>query len=214
MQKTNQGSILIWSLFLSFFVAFAFVSFSLSVHRTIQNAYGINNVLNQVLSLNTFISDPNFTSTGVNSYEQLVKNNTNSFWLQSGKALEVRFSTTSTPSLTISLQKWGPLVYKFVSFKKSTMLSTLSANALVTSSASFNGVIVPGDDNGILYIKNIWGQAEFNYTSTLMWTNPSTGYSDLVKISEQYFEKSKTQKLNFIPWDYPGFNYSKYEMSF
>jgi hypothetical protein len=214
MQKTKEASILIWSLFLSLFIAFAFVSFSVSVHSAIQNVYTISQDITKNFLIHQNIYQAGFVQTSLSSTEQMVSDSSHILFLQDRQATEVRFIGSITPKITFSMYQWGPIFYTFVSFKNSSLIGSITASWIVTENASFDGIIRSWDDRGILYVKNLWGATKFTYTSTITSIDPVSSYKTLVNIWWKYLQKQTFEKRNFIPWDYSWFPYTQFEMFF
>ena len=213
MQKTRDGSILVWSLFLSFFIIFSFVSFSIWVNTAVKRNAVLGNDIRNDIAFNASIQGLSWT-LDMQGWGQLVKDYSNNIALSQGKSYEVRCDLSTSPNITLSIKKGGPLVYKFLSFNTSTIVPTLTVSWVATTSVSFVGTLQGGDNAWILYIKNLWGYTDFSYTSSVECNNSVTTYKIMSEIWRKYFIRNDFEKKNFDFGDYFGFPYSTFELSF
>lgn len=213
MQKTTDASILIWSLFLSLFVAFAFLSISTAVFKNIQWVSYISQMVDtnfQMPNLSLTWNAPIFVSSDI----KIQKDMWNKLELMAWEGTEIRFSKNSQVNMTFTTNNGWPVFYEFISINNITKDGVVSASGTIVGSTSVNGNLDMNRSNGILYLRNLWGYVSLDYDSSDDFIIPVDNYMINKKVGGKYLQKSYIHQKNFDLWDYPWFDYYKYELNF
>lgn len=164
MQKSNiNGSILIWSIFLSLVMSIGFISISTKIHKNIQNNIEFQNNITKNISS---------TWTVLFNNESIVEENKNSiiFGMKKSENKIISFSWSSQDFITLWILNWWPVELKYnnnsilideqysFSWNVSNIdinIENLSWYSLleITSSAE-----IIKDNNGIIIWKKIWNK--------------------------------------------------------
>lgn len=164
MQKSNiNGSILIWSIFLSLIMSIGFISISTKIHKNIQNNIEFQNNIKKNISS---------TWTVLFNNESIVEENKNSiiFGMKKSENKIISFSWSSQDFITLWILNWWPVELKYnnnstlideqysFSWNVSNIdinIENLSWYSLleITSSAE-----IIKDNNGIIIWKKIWNK--------------------------------------------------------
>lgn len=164
MQKSNiNGSILIWSIFLSLIMSIGFISISTKIHKNIQNNIEFQNNITKNISS---------TWTVLFNNESIVEENKNSiiFGMKKSENKIISFSWSSQEFITLWILNWWPVELKYnnnstlideqysFSWNVSNVdinIENLSWYSLleITSSAE-----IIKDNNGIIIWKKIWNK--------------------------------------------------------
>jgi hypothetical protein len=213
MQKNKGAYILIWSLFLSLFISFAFVSISISVNKSIKWAGSIETIIDSFFERNTIFFDTDFQEQ-TDWKETVSKDWSNTVTLKRGSSTEIRFEWTNLITFSVSVNSGGPLFYSFLAFSDWGSQAVITSSGTIEDLASFNGNLDSLRNRGILYFKNLWWYWEFTYNSSSVWINASDTFTVDKEIWGENYEKTWMQKTNFSLWDNSSINYETYEMDF
>lgn len=210
MQKSNDiGSILLWSICISLVLVFLFASFSTKLSEKIRFEKSLVWVV-ETIFLEDSLTEWTWVGEG-NSLERIVQN---SFTLQQGKSTEFRYISTYQVPLSITIQKGGPLFFKFVAFSWATFVGGVTASGFIDSSISFTWNLSTQYNQWILYIKNLWGYTSFYLSGGMNYEQETQEYKAIKIIGGD----EKTQKIiterQFSPWDWGEVDYTWLNMEF
>lgn len=210
MQKSQRKwSILLWSMSISLILVFLFVSFSTKLSEKIRLEKSLVWYIRDI-----FLRDGFTLWTGSSDSIRLDKVNQSIYGMQQSENHEFRFETIKTFLITVTLQKWGPLSFKFVAFSWQTLMGWVSASGYTDSSISFTGNLNSQYDKGILYIKNLWGYSSYILTSGEPYTSSNQNYKAIRVIGwDDKVEKNISHK-QFTPWDWGEVDYDALDMKF
>ncbi len=138
----------------------------------------------------------------------------NFFTLQQGKSTEFRYTTTTQFPLHITIQKGGPLFFKFVAFSWSTFVGGVTASGLITSSVGFTWNLNTQYDQWILYIKNLWGYTSFYLSGNIVHEQEIQEYRTIKVIGGDEKIQSIITEKQFSPWNWGEVDYAWLNMEF
>lgn len=216
MQKSNrQASILLWSLFLSAFIASLFIFISGSVQKNIKNSLFFSELIDNSFISSHIFFDKNINFLKISENEYIKKNKEWKFSLLAWKASEFRFEKDSHfLSWSLQIQNWWPVWYNFVDIDTSPFSATSVSSGVIFSESTFSGMIDSWIDTGILYVKNLGGYTSFSLTTDIPFLSEESEYQVMRKIVGIEVEKKFFKKRNFLPWDFPWFDYLGFGMEF
>lgn len=213
MQKRDSsGSILIWSLFFSTFIAFMFISISTSINKNIKDSSSLSESIDRELLSESLEKNPSGASLVLGENEEIKK--VESFYaLQKDETHEFRINSTSNVSINIDIQKWWPLSYIFLTSSWILNPSVTSSGVVYIWSTSFDSLLSGANSNGILYIKNLAGYTEYELTAWTTILPEKETYIKTKNYGGYEVEKWAYEITNFTKWDF-WINYNRFWMEF
>lgn len=213
MQKRDSsGSILIWSLFFSTFIAFMFISISTSINKNIKDSSSLSESIDRELLSESFEKKPLDGILALGENEEIKK--VESFYaLQKDETHEFRFDSSSDFNVSISIQKGGPLSYIFLASSWATN-QAVTASWVIESTTSFNSWFTWWQKNGFLYIKNLAGYTEYELTSDGTIIPEKETYIKTKTYGGYEVEKGVYEIINFTGGSFPWINYNSFWMEF
>lgn len=210
MQKSSQkGSILLWAIGISLILVFLFASFSTRLSEKIRFEKGLVGGIQSI-----FQEDSYTPSSGSSDMFRITKVSDPLQSLQEKENREYHIESTNPVAITITLEKWGPLYFKFISFSWATLFWGTSSSWFVDSAATFTGFLTQSYDKGILYIKNLWWYTAYSLTGSDMLIPPSESYKVTKKVAWEQQIQRNIKKVEFVQWTWSDIDYEKMWMSF
>lgn len=203
MQKRDSsGSILIWSLFFSAFIAFLFISISTSINKNIKDSSSLSESIDRELLSESLEKNPSEPLWSLDKNEKIKK--VKSFYaLQKDEIHEFRFVSKTNISNNINILKGWPLQYVFVSSSWTTIPSVTSSWIILNGSVNFTWIFTfPNRFNWSLFVKNIWWYAEYSLTSSGTFIPEKEIYIRTKNYGGYEVEKWVYEINNFIKWDF------------
>lgn len=212
MQKRDKsGSILIWSLFFSTFIAFMFISISTSINKNIKDSATLSDYIDDYLLNESIEKAPmNFSSELGENETVEKKESTYSFYKNDIK--EFRFNESSNININIEIKKWGPIHYIFLASSGSLNPWVTSTWVVSTSKSFFSWLWTKKD--GILYIKNLAWYTEISLTASWTIIPEKEIYSRIKNYWWYELEKGSYEVINFVQWSFPWINFNSFWMEF
>ncbi len=161
-----------------------------------------------------FIQDGYVPWTGNTDSTRFDKVTQSVYGMQEAESNEFRFEKTSSFLITISLQKWGPLAFKFAAFSWQTLMGGVSASWYIDSSTSFTGNLSTSYDKWVLYIKNLWGYSSYTLTTGESYTSSVEKFKSIKIIGWDEKIEKNTSHMQFTPWNWGDLDYGKLDMKF
>lgn len=179
MQKNDKNaSILIWAIFLSIIISLWFISISTQINKTLRNNQDIQNQILNTNELKNILQSDNPSSQELSDSSYLNIRNSNSYiWsLEENETKIFSFSWTSSENISINLENFGKIKYKYDIWTTNQEYNTLS-----WWTVTFSSNLTQTDNNSLLTIENLWWFAKFRLESNWNFISP-----------EQYYEVWKT----------------------
>lgn len=210
MQINNKikWSILIWAIFLSIILSISFISISWKINKSIKNKENIGESNN----LDIVFKNNNFSDRELWNNEEIIFDNNKSYLktLKINENTEVRIKNHNKDiSLSLKINYWWPIYYNFLSF--SWITSTWTINSwIIENNLTFTWNLSNSYNNGILYIKNLWWDTNFDLQSSEILTTQYKNYKIMKQIWNKKFIKNEWTIKIFDLWNFNWINYKKY----
>ena len=179
MQKNDKNaSILIWAIFLSIIISLWFISISTQINKTLRNNQDIQNQILNTNELKNILQSDNPSSQELSdsSYLNIINSNSYIWSLEENETKIFSFSWTSSENISINLENFGKIKYKYDIWTTNQEYNTLS-----WWTVTFSSNLTQTDNNSLLSIENLWWFAKFRLESNWNFISP-----------EQYYEVWKT----------------------
>lgn len=168
MQKRDKnGSILIWSIFLSLIITLSFVFVSTKVNQSIR----LNSFLEWFFNKDSTITNLVKTSWAWELWDnEFLVNDLDQYIIKNAENLVFSFSGVVGFSWTLKLKNWGPIYYEVISYSWANNLEYSLVNSWIISKVNswvtFNWYLGNDYNNANLTIKNLWGLSTFIISSS------------------------------------------------
>ncbi len=201
-KKPLSGSILIWSIFLSMFLALAFLTVSTRLHATLKNNAQLQENIHTKNEIADILKKWEFQSKILPNNTQIIfeKNNQYISVLAEHKKETIRFFWTWATTAQLKILQWSPLQYKLYSFPSSDYNDSnrlLLGKWNLTYAANINIPLTSSQKFIELEILNLWWYSKFILTSPLDFTTQYKKYKIMQKIWNKKIIKSHGKIKNF-----------------
>lgn len=174
MQKLNKkASILLWAIFLSIIISVAFIWVSTKVSKKLHNNLLFEKDVIVQNQIQNKLKQKDFTNQVFENWEKIYFNSSNSLQKNLKKDEKLVLSFSGWTSVDISIYKWWPITYSFISQDSWTQIWSW----LVKDYDNINWNIESPDTTLELEIVNLWWYASLWINSTSDFTTWEKSYT-------------------------------------